>query len=420
MNSYLFSVDYPLNEPLTNIGFVQVNRGELRALSMIDDVRLQIVSDDRCQVQYFLRGQSTSLFAVSPTGNLSWSNASINPTREAYQFQVLVQQVCLSLIRNISTDVIVTIRNFPSTTSSSAITSGRSDSSTTYAIIATVGGVILVIVATLFIVIYYNIQRAKHRVPPFFKIRQNSSAQGLSFFKSKSPINESSPYTLGVRDDDSSHGSEQTASSPVNNRLLSGHYKVSEPPVNTTIEELLSTYDNRSTSSSSSSSTGGCEPNIATNPGSFRTTVRESTDHATLDTINEDAQWMNNHLQGGGTAARRLPTLRHPMLNEDAMDIISESHEVEERLRRSTNACLACSTHSNPLLSHLCSHCYALNPSTFTHLLFSSSSSSSSSGSTTTVGACRQQTTTATTFEVGANSFSYSNASFDSTAATRC
>lgn len=374
-------------------------------------------------MQYFLRGQSTSLFSISPTGNLTWSNSSTNPTREAYQFQVLVQQVCLSLIRNISTDVIVTIRNFPSTTSSPAITSARSDSSTTYAIIATVVGVVLVIIATCFIILYYNIQRAKHRVPPFFKIRQNSSAQGLSFFKSKSPINESSPYTLGVRDDDSSHGSEQTASSPVNNRLLSGHYKVSEPPVNTTIEELLSTYDNRSTSSSSSSSTSGCEQNIATNPGSFRTTVRESTDHATLDTINEDAQWMNNHPQGaGGSTSRRLPTLRHPMLNEDAMDIISESHEVDERLRHSTNACLACSTHANPplLLSHPCSHCYVLNPSTFTHLLFSSSSSSSSSGSTTTVGACRQQTTTATTFEVGANSFSYSNASFNSIAATRC
>ena len=401
MNSYLFSVDFPTNEPLINIGFVQ------------------ILSDDRCQVQYFLRGQSTSLFSISSTGNLTWSNSSIHPSREAYQFQIFLQQICLSLIRNISTDVIVTIRNFPSTTISSSITNARSDNTTTYAIIATVSGVILVIIATLFIVIYYNIQRAKHRVPPFFKIRQNSSAQGLSFFKSKSPINESSPYTLGVRDDDSSHGSEQTASSPVNNRLLSGHYKVSEPPVNTTIEELLSTYDNRSTSSSSSSSTGGCDQNIATNPGSFRTTVRESTDHSQLDTINEDAQWMNNHSQQNLTT-RRIPTLRHPMINEDAMDIISESHEVENRLRHLTNACLACSKHPN-LLSHVCSHCYVLNSSTFTHLLFSSSSSSSSSsGSTTPVDACRQQTTTATTFEVGANSYSYSNASFNSTAATRC
>lgn len=332
--------------------------------------------------------------------------------REAYQFQVLVQQICSSLMMNVSTDIIVTLRNFPSTISASPRNSPRTDNSTTYAIIASVAAFILIVIAILFIIIYYNIQRAKHRVPPFFKIRQHSSAQGLSFFKSKSPIKESSPYTLGVRDDDSSHSSDQTASSPVNNRLLSGHYKVSEPPINTTIEELLSTYDNRSTSSSSSSS-GICDQAISSNTGSFRTTIRESNDHPPLDTINEDVQWMNNQQQ----QQRRSTAARHA---EDAMDIISESHEVEHRLRNCTNACLACST-SNPL-NHVCPHCYTLFSSTSTHLLFSSSSSSSS-GSTTTVDACRQQTTSATAFEVGANSFSsYSNhAPFNHpTAATRC
>ena len=316
---------------------------------------------------------------------------------------------------NLSTDLIVTLRNFPSTVSASPRDAPRMDNSTTYAIIASVAAFILIVIAILFIIIYYNIQRAKHRVPPFFKIRQHSSAQGLSFFKSKSPIKESSPYTLGVRDDDSSHSSEQTASSPVNNRLLSGHYKVSEPPINTTIEELLSTYDNRSTSSSSSSS-GICDQAISNNTGSFRTTIRESTDHPALDTINEDTQWMNNQQQ---QQQRRSTVLRHPVISEDAMDIISESHEVENRLRNCTNACLACST-SNPL-NHVCAHCYTLFSSTSTHLLFSSSSSSSS-GSTTTVDACRQQTTSATAFEVGASRFSpYSNAPpFNPIAATRC
>ena len=146
----------------------------------------------------------------------------------------------------------------------------------------------------------------------------------------------SSPYTLGVRDDDSSNSStDQTTSSPINNRLLSGHYKVTEPPINTTIEELLSSYDNRSTSSSSSSSGLG-DHIISTNTGSFRTTIRETNDHQQLDTINEDIQWVNNHQQ---QYQRRSNGLRHQVIPEDSMDIISESHEVDNRLRKNTNAC---------------------------------------------------------------------------------
>ena len=374
------------------------------------------MTDTRCRVQYFLVGPHDSLFSISRTGNLTWVNSSNPPQREAYQFQVLVQQICSTLLMNISADVIVTIRNYPSALSSSTIITSRLDNSTTYAIIASVGAFILIVIAILFIIIYYNIQRAKHRVPAFFKIRQHSSAQGLSFLKSKSPIHESSPYTLGVRDDDSSHSSEQTTSSPVNNRLLSGHYKVNEPPVNPTIEELLSTYDNRSTSSSSSSS-GACDQAISTNTGSFRTTIRESTDHQPLDTINEDMQWVNNQSQQQQAQQhRRSIGLRHGILSDDAMDIISESHEVDKHCRKVTNACFACSN-PNPI-NHVCSHCYSLLSSTSTHLLLSSSSSSSS-GSSATVDACRQQTTT-TAFEVGTNSFSFSNARFSSTAATRC
>jgi len=271
-------------------------------------------------VQYIILGQYISLFSISRTGNLTWLNFPSPPAQEAYQFPITVQQICSSLIMNISTDIIITIRNFPSNLLTSTLNTSRIDNSTTYAIIASVSAFILIVIAILFIIIYYNIQRAKHRVPPFFKIRQNSSAQGLSFFKSKSPINESSPYTLGVRDDDSSHSSDHTTSSPVNNRLLSGHYKVSEPPINTTIEELLSTYDNRSTSSSSSSS-GICDQAISTNTGSFRTTIRETNDHQQLDTINEDVQWVNNQQQ------KRSSCLRNQITPEDSMDIISESHE---------------------------------------------------------------------------------------------
>jgi hypothetical protein len=313
---------------------------------------------------------------------------------------------------NISTNVILTIRNFPSNLITSTINTSRIDNSTTYAIIASVSAFILIVIAILFIIIYYHIQRAKHRVPPFFKIRQNSSAQGLTFFKSKTPINESAAYTLGVRDDDSSHSSDQTTSSPVNNRLLSGHYKVSEPPINTTIEELLSTYDNRSTSSSSSSS-GVCDQGISTNTGSFRTTVRETTDHQQLDTINENIQWANNQQDKRGN------NLRNQIIPEDTMDIISESHEVEKNINKTTNACFACinSNHYN-INQHMCSHCYSLLSRTSTHLLLSSSSSSSS-GSTTTVDVCRQSTAT-TTVEVGPNSFSYHNARFSPIAATRC
>ncbi|CAF4046492.1 unnamed protein product [Rotaria sp. Silwood2] len=378
MNSYLFSADYPLNDPSVIIGTISV------------------IKDNSCVVQYFILDQHNSLFSISQTGNLTWLNSSNPPTQEAYQFQITVQQICSSLIMNISTDVIITIRNFPSYTITSTINTSQLDNSTTYAIIASVGAFILIIIAILFIIIYYNIQRAKHRVPPFFKTRQNSSAQGLSFFKSKSPINESSPYTLGVRDDDSSHSSDHTTSSPLNNRLLSGHYKVSEPPINTTIEELLSTYDNRSTSSSSSSS-GICDQAISTNIGAFRTTIRETNDHQQLDTINEDIQWINNQQQQQQQQKRRSNSLRHQMLSEDSMDIISESHEVDNKFEKNTNACFAC-FNSNNSINHMCSHCYSLLSSTSTHLLLSSSSSSSS-GSTTTIDACRQHTTTTATVE---------------------
>ncbi|UJR35212.1 hypothetical protein I4U23_027979 [Adineta vaga] len=309
MNSYLFSADYPLNNSLSTIGTIQV------------------IKDNRCQVQYTILGSFNSLFSISSTGNLTWLNTSTSSIQEAYQFQILIQQICSTLKMNLSTDVIVTIRNFQSNIypTSTIATSRSMDNSTTYAIIASVSAFILIIIAILFIIIYYNIQRAKHRVPPFFKIHQNSSAQGISFLKSKTPIIESSPYALGVRDDDSSNSSEQTTSSPINNRLLSGHYKVSEPPINTTIEELLSTYDNRSTSSSSSSSDISDRP-ATTNTGSFRTTIRESTEHPHLDTINEDKQWVNNQQQ------KRSLDLRRPVISEDAMDIISESHEVRQPL----------------------------------------------------------------------------------------
>ncbi|CAF1322015.1 unnamed protein product [Adineta ricciae] len=375
MNSYLLSADYPFNDSLSTIGTIQ------------------IIKDNRCQVQYSIIGPYNSLFSISSTGNLTWSNTSTSPIQEAYQFQITVQQVCSTLKMNLSTDVIVTIRNLPSNSypASTIGTSRSADNSTTYAIIASVSAFILIIIAILFIVIYYNIQRAKHRVPPFFKISQNSSAQGISFLKSKTPIVESSPYALGVRDDDSSHSSEQTTSSPINNRLLSGHYKVSEPPINTTIEELLSTYDNRSTSSSSSSSDVSDRP-VPTNTGSFRTTIRESNEPPThLDTINEDMQWVNNQQQ------RRSMDLRRPAISEDAMDIISESHEVVHRVQPLTNACIACSN-SNHFINHVCSHCYSLLSSTSTHL-FLSSSSPSSSGATAIVDACRQQTTAAATVE---------------------
>ncbi|CAF3352247.1 unnamed protein product [Rotaria sp. Silwood1] len=306
MNSYLFSTDYSLNNPSIIIGSVQVT------------------IDSLCSVQYSLVGQSSSLFSISQTGNITWSNPSNLPTQEAYKFQVIVKQNCSSIVMNISTDIIITIRNFPSSVLTTTISSSRIDNSTIYAIIGGVGAFILIVIAILFIIIYYRIQRAKHRVPPFFKIRKHSPAQGLSFFKSKSPLSNSSPYTLGVRDDDSSNSStDQISSSPINNRLLSGHYKVSELPVNTTIEELLSSYDNRSTSSSSSSSGVG-DHGISTNIGAFRTTIRETNDPQQLDTINEDIQWVNSNQQ---QQQRLLNGLRHQIIPEDSMDIISESHE---------------------------------------------------------------------------------------------
>ena len=141
-------------------------------------------------MQYFLNGQYNSLFSISQIGNITWSNPSNPPTQEAYQFQVIVQQNCSSLIMTISTDIIITIRNFPSSLATSTTSSSQLDNSTIYAIIASVGAFILIVIAILFVIIYYNIQRAKHRVPPFFKIRKHSPAQGLSFFKSKSPLSE--------------------------------------------------------------------------------------------------------------------------------------------------------------------------------------------------------------------------------------
>jgi len=369
-------------------------------------------------VQYYLNGTYNSLFSISALGNLTWSNPSTAPTQETYQTNLIVQQNCSSLILLRSTNIFITIRNFPTNIATSTISSSRLDNSTIYAIIASVGAFILIIIAVLFIIIYYKIQRAKHRVPPFFQIRKRSPAHGLTFLKSRSPLNDSSPYTLGVRDDDSSNSttSDQTMSSPLNNRLLSGHYKVNEPPMNTTIEELLSSYDNRSTSSSSSSS-GLNDHILSTNIGSFRTTIRESNDHPHLDTINEDIQWVNNHQQ-----QRRVNGLKHSfVMPEDSMDIISESHEVDNTkdLRVFTNACLNC-LNSNSI-NHVCSSfsCSSLL-STSTHLLFSSSSSSYS-GSTTTVAACQQTTTTTSTVEVGPNrSCSLSHAQFSPNASTRC
>jgi hypothetical protein len=361
-------------------------------------------------VQYFL---TNSLFSISQLGNITWSNPSNPPTQEAYQFQVNAQQNCSSLIMIISAGIVITIRNFPSSIITATTSSSGLANSTIYAIIGSVAAFILIVIAILFVIIYYNIQRAKHRVPSFFNIRKHTPAQGLTFFKSKSPLSHLSPYTLGVRDDDSSNSSsDQTSSSPINNRLLSGHYKVTEPPVNTTIEELLSSYDNRSTSSSSSSSGLG-DHMMSTNTGSFRTTIRETNDHLQLDTINEDIQWINSNQQ------RRSNAIRHHVIPEDSMDIISESHEVDNSLRKNTNACLNC-LNSNSI-NHVCSYSCLLLSNTSTHLLLSSSSSSSS-GSTTTFAACEQQTTTtAATVEVGSNSFrSYDCAQLSPTAATRC
>ena len=193
--------------------------------------------------------------------------------------------------------------------------------------------------AILFIVLYYHIQRAKHRVPPFFKTRNSSSPKGLTFLRSKKSLSPSSPYTLDVRDDDSSNStsSDQTTSSPIQNRLLSGHYKVTEPPINTTIEELLSSYDNRSTSSSSSSSTPPGQQILTNNhPGAFRSPLR---DNHQLDTINEDRQWISNN--------PRFPVPRMAMTPEDSMDIISESHEVEKKHRLLANHAYVTCLNSN-------------------------------------------------------------------------
>ena len=240
------------------------------------------------------------------------------------------------------------------------------DSTTVYAIIAGVAAFILIVVTILFIVLYYRIQRAKHRVPPFFQSGKHSPAHGLAFLKSKSPLSPSSPYILDVRDDDSSNStsSDRTTSSPLHNRLLSGHYKVTEPPVNTTIEELLSSYDNRSTSSSSSSSGLGDQILSPSILGTFRAGPR--VDQQQLDTINEDLQWMN-------TSSRPLNSSRVSRPSDDAMDIISESHEVEHRRELLTN-CVACPS-SLPLTT--------TTTSTSTHFFFSLSPCSSTDSSHT-------------------------------------
>ena len=370
-------------------------------------------------MQYSLSGNLSSLFSISQSGNITWSNPSQLPTQEAYQLQVIVRQNCSSLVMSLSTDIIITIRNFSVSILESTTNSSPTDNAIIYAIIASVAAFILIVIAIVFIILYYRIQRAKHRVPSFFKSHKHAPAQGLSFLKSKSPLNDSSPYTLGVRDDDSSNSSsDRTLSSPINNRLLSGHYKVAEPPTNATIEELLSSYDNRSTSSSSGSSGIG-DHVISTSVGSFRTTVRETNDQQQLDTINEDMQWFNNNQRKRWC----LTDLGHQIIPEDSMDIISESHEVDHRLRQNTNVCLICLNSKS--INHVCSHSCSLLSNTSINLFFCSSSSSSS-GSTATVAACRQQTTTTkptttTMVEVGSNSYNSNNyAPFSPTAATHC
>lgn len=356
-------------------------------------------------------------------GNITWSSPSTPPTQEAYRFQVKVDQNCSTINLVVYSDIIITIRNFTSYVFISTTNSTPIDSTAIYATIASVGVFILVIVAILFVIIYYRIQRARHRVPPFFKTRTNSSAQGLSFFKSKSPLSDSSPYTLGVRDDESSNtSSDQTSSSPVNNRLLSGHYKVNEPPVNTTIEELLSSYDNRSTSSSSGSS-GLTDHVISTNPGSFRTIIRETNDHEHLSTINENVPWMNNHNNNNNHQQQNyLNGLKHQIVSDDAMDIISESHEVENKVKKTTNACSFCLNSKSYSINNVCSHsCSFLLSSIPTQTLLSSSYLSP--GSSTAFVAYQQATATATTStdEVGCNrSCSTDYARFSPIASTRC
>ena len=296
-----------------------------RNLTFFIDFFVQIDSDSRCSTQFFLDASSSNVFSIGSNGNLTWRNPSVGPTQGAYEIQVVLQQSCSSiLIRNISTKIIVTFRNFPSSTT--VATTSRSsgiDNSTIYAIIGGVAGFILIVIAILFIVLYYHIQRAKHRVPPFFKTSKSSSPKFLTFRKSKNLISSSSP--LDVRDDDSSNSSssDQTTSSPIQSRLLSQRYKVTDPPINTTIEELLSSYDNRSTSSSSSSSGPPGQIPISNHPGAFRSPLRDS--HQ-LDTINEDRPWMSND-------PRLFPLPRMIIPSEDAMDIISESHEVENKSR---------------------------------------------------------------------------------------
>ncbi|CAF0985748.1 unnamed protein product [Didymodactylos carnosus] len=347
-SSYLFSADYPLNA--TSIGTVQT------------------VTDGRCQVQYTIVNLDNSsminqLFTINSLGSLRYSSTSL-PTREAYQMRVNVLQLCLnsSTTSMSNADITVTVKNFLSTNTQSQIIATKTDQSTLYAVIASVIGFVFIVLASMIIIIYYKIQRARRRVPPFFKQKSRSQAQGL-FFKSKTPLGDqqTSPYTLDVRDDDSNSitprlspdsGIFHHSSSNVENghqRLLSGHYKVSEPPMlssshsshhhhtnrTPTLEDLLSTYDNRSSTSESSSSAE--TPTIAHRPGSFRTTlsIREpdfnfNDNHhqqhqlptsTILDTINEDTAWEQQNNQHHRSYRPLRPA-------EDSMDIISESHEV--------------------------------------------------------------------------------------------
>ncbi|CAF0944340.1 unnamed protein product [Didymodactylos carnosus] len=339
MSSYLFSADYPLNT--TSIGTVQA------------------IIDGRCQVQYSIVNIENSsitnqFFTISSSGSLRYSSTTF-PTTDVYQMRVIAYQLCLNSSRTTtsSVDITITVKNFPTASTQSPVTTTtKTDQSTLYAIIASVIGFIFIVLASMIIIIYYKIQRARRRVPPFFTQKPRSQAQGL-FFKSKTPLDEqqTSPYTLDVRDDSSSgtprifhHSSSNDENG--HQRLLSGRYKVNEPPLlpssysshyhttrASTLEDLLSSYDNRSSTPESNSSVE--TSTIAHRPGSFRTTlsIREpdfnfGNDHqqhqisspTILGTINEDTGLNQQNNQHHRIHRPLRPT-------EDSMDIISESHE---------------------------------------------------------------------------------------------
>jgi hypothetical protein len=331
----------------------------------------KINNDDRCSLQYSLAGSLRSYFTISQTGVLFWSNLqSTIPIQGAYELGIVVQQNCSSLQRNISTTIIITYRNLSSTSTIallSTTSSSRIDDRTLYAIIGSISAfLLLVIVAMIFIVLYYHIQRAKHRSPTFFKY--------------KTSAHSTSPYPLDVRDDDSSNGtnSHRTMSSPMHNRLLAGHYKVSETPINTTVEDLLSSYDNRSTSTSSSSSARHVHA-MSSNGGQdlFRA-LRH--DQPALDTINENRTWINGNV-------RPFTDSSVPMSPEESMDIISESHEVDKHRQQLTNA-----THSTALNLPCCCHCRCLS---LQHLSITSTNPSICSSTDLTISslsACRYRT----------------------------